>query len=75
MTVKIPYAFGDSIYIKTDPEQKEYTFVGFIGRPGSILYTLDYLGDEIEVYDFQTSRDRDILKATGADKADQEDTD
>lgn len=73
MTIKIPYDFGDIVYLKNDPGQKTYEFVGFEGRPGSILYILDYMGEEITVYDFQTSKDKDILKALEGKKDDEDD--
>jgi hypothetical protein len=66
--VKIPYSYGASVYIKTDPEQKEYTFIGAILRPGAILFILDYMGEEIEVYDFQVSPSRDMVKEFGGGK-------
>lgn len=68
MTIKTKLEYGDVVYIKNDPEQKEYTFVGLICRPGSIKYELSYLGDIIELYDFEVDGKRNELKMLGVDK-------
>jgi hypothetical protein len=71
MTIKTKHSFGDIVYIKHDPEQKGYEVVGIKANPGSILIELDYLGDIIEVYEFQISGDKDVLKSlTSIDKND-----
>jgi len=63
--------YGDIVYIKNDPEQKEYTFVGVVARPGSIKYELSYLGDLIELYDFEVDSKRNELKMLGVDKTEE----
>lgn len=57
------YDIGDLVYVKTDPEQQEYTVIAVTIRPGfSIIYEIDFLGDVISMYDFQVTKDRDELK-------------
>ena len=68
MTIKAKYDFGDSLYIKHDPEQREYELIGIVVRPGNIAYELSYLGEIIEMYDFQISDTRDEVKLLGLDK-------
>lgn len=63
--------YGDIVYIKNDPEQKEYTFVGLICQPGSIRYELSYLGDTVELYDFEVDTKRNDLKMLGVDKTEE----
>lgn len=63
MTVKSKYKFGDTVYVINDPEQKDFILVGMVVRPGSISYELSYLGDSIELYDFEVSDTKDVLKA------------
>lgn len=65
MTVKTKFSFGDPVYIKHDPEQHEYELIGVIVRPGSIAYELSFLGEIIEMYDFQVSDTRDEVKVLG----------
>ena len=61
--VKLDFDFGDSCYIKTDPEQLERTVVGAIMRPGAVIYILDTLGEEIEIYNFQLSKEKNLDKS------------
>lgn len=63
MTIKTKFKFGDSVYVKNDSAQIEYLLVGVIQRPGSLSYELSYLGDIIEVYEFEVSDTKDILKS------------
>jgi hypothetical protein len=66
--VKIDFEFGDTAYLKDDPEQCAMSFVGFTGRPGSIKYILDYMGIEYEVYDFLVTKEPDLVKKFAPDK-------
>lgn len=75
MKINVPYNFGDIVYLKTDPRQKAYEIIAVMVRPGpSILLEICIGGnDEITVYDFQVSPDKDILK--GLLEADKNDDD
>lgn len=63
MVIKTKFRFGDSIFIKNDPTQTEYILVGVIQRPGAMSYELSYLGDVVEVFDFEVSDTKDVLKS------------
>lgn len=61
--IKTDLEFGDIFYIKSDPEQLEHALVGVVFLPGNaIRFRLSYLGEEYEVYDFETSKEKDTLK-------------
>ena len=63
VSIKTDLEWGDVWYIKNDPDQKEYHLVALTLRPGKgILFTLDFMGEELEVYDFQCSKEPDTLK-------------
>lgn len=63
MVIKTKFKFGDSVYVKNDPAQLEYILIGVIQRPGAMSYELSYLGEVIEVYEFEVSDTKDILKS------------
>lgn len=68
MKISTKYNFGDLVYITNDPEQKEYMVIGIIVRPGDSLktystcYELDHIGETVEMYDFQLTQEKDVLK-------------
>lgn len=70
--IKSKYKYGDIVYIKNDPEQKGYFLTGIIGRPGGMSYELSYLGEVINVCDFEVSDTKDELTLLGLDKKDTE---
>jgi hypothetical protein len=70
MTIKTKFSIQDIVYLKNDPRQRGYEVVGIIARPGCILLELDYLGDQIEEYDFQVSHEKDVLKSVISDEND-----
>ena len=72
MTIKTKYKFGDTLYIKNDPEQSEYFLVGLIARPSGILYELSFLGEILIVNEFEISETKDPLKTMGIDKEEEE---
>ena len=59
VAIKIKADFGDDIYIRKDPEQVPYSFIGFRAGPGHIIYILSNGFEDFEAYDFQCSFDRD----------------
>lgn len=73
MVIKTKFKFGDIVYIKNDPEQKGYFLVGVLGRPAGIAYELSFLGEIVEVCDFEVSDTKDELTMLGLDKKDTED--
>lgn len=75
-TIKCKYKFGDTLYIKNDPEQNPYMFVGLIHRPTGIIYEISFVGEVSEVYDFETSETKDQFMTLGIeDKTDNTETD
>lgn len=64
ISIKTDLEFGSSWYILNDPEQNEYHLIGVVVMPGKQLkFKLKYMEDEQEVFDFECSQERDILKA------------
>jgi hypothetical protein len=60
------FDIGDSVYLKTDPEQCERLVTGVNIRQNGISYALSHLTNESYHYDFEISKDRDIIKATSS---------
>lgn len=63
-TIKTDLEWGDVFFLKVEPEQNEYHLVGLVHLPGSQLqFILSRMGeDEIRVYDFECSKERDEVK-------------
>jgi len=63
MKVTIPFEYGQSIYMKDDPDQTSCTVIGFVLEPNKNLkLRLSYMGDIYEVYDFEVSKSPSDLK-------------
>lgn len=61
--IKIDLDFGQSIWLKNDPDQEEYILSRVLISPGNqIKFELSYLGSTVEVYDFEISTEPDKLK-------------
>ncbi len=60
------FDIGDSVYLKTDPEQSERLVTGISVRQNGITYAISYLTNETWHYDFEKSKERDIIKATSS---------
>ena len=56
------YDFGDIVFLKTDPDQRERIVVGWTERPGVILYDLACGTDYSTHYEFEITEKQDILK-------------
>ena len=71
MKVDIDYKFGQSLYIKSDPEQIEYLLNRIILEPKGRL-SLELLhpdGSLFEILEMHLSKQKDILKASGVDNS------
>jgi len=68
MVIKTKFEFGDIVYIGHDPKQRGYEVVGIFASPGSIMVQIDYLGDTVDMYDFQLSHEKDVLKFITSDE-------
>lgn len=60
------FDIGDSVYLRTDPEQAERLVTGINVRQNGITYAISYLTNETWHYDFEISKERDIIKATSS---------
>ena len=75
ISVKTDLEWGDVFYIKTDPCQQAGTLVGIVYLPGKQMkFRISYEGEVFEVYDFEVSKEKDVLKLYGdKEKDDEED--
>lgn len=56
ISIKTDLNWGDIWYIKGDPDQYPYQLVGIVVIPGKqFKFKLDFMGEVIEVYDFECS--------------------
>lgn len=60
------FDIGDSVYLKTDPEQAERLVTGINIRQNGISYALSHLTNESYHYNFEISKERDIIKTTSS---------
>lgn len=59
---QIHFSIGQTVYLKTDPEQKERMVIGIDIRPNGIMYLLS-LGDFSSYhFDLEISKDKDLIK-------------
>lgn len=64
MNITTKFDFGDIVYLKTDPDQLERIVTGFSIKLNSICYNLNHATTESWHWDFEITKDRDILKTT-----------
>jgi hypothetical protein len=63
ISIKTDLEWGQSFYIKTDPIQIERQLTGVTLRPGKgVVFSLSYMGEELDVYDFEVTPEPDKLK-------------
>lgn len=63
MTIKTKYNIEDIVYLIQDPKQRAYQIIGIKVRPGgAIMLELDYMGDTLDMYEFQVSAEKDEVK-------------
>lgn len=73
MKLKIPWEFGDIVYIAVDPDQLPHEVVGIVYRPGDqLLLEIAYMDDMLRVFPFQVTKEKDPIKELGLDKSDEE---
>jgi len=75
MKIDLDYKFGQIIYLRNDPEQIEYLLSRiFLGQKGLISLELfdGIAGVCFEVAEIFTSKVKDVLKASGIEKKDEE---
>lgn len=61
---KINHKIGDTVYLKTDPDQLERIVTGMDIRQSGIMYFLSQSTVETPHYDFEISTKKDILKTS-----------
>ncbi len=64
MTIETEYDFGDEVYLTTDPDQDKHIITGFTVRKGQVLYGCTFCNRENWHYDFELSRERDMVLKT-----------
>jgi len=64
MVINTKYELGDIVYLKTDSDQLERIVTGFSIKLNSICYNLNQATTESWHWDFEITRDRDVLKTT-----------
>ena len=64
MQVELNYSIGQSVYLKTDCDQRERIITECLIRPGNVQYylMLDIVGSWH--YDFEISEEKDMVKVT-----------
>lgn len=61
--VKTDLTWGQTMYLKDDPDQLEHSLVGVNLKPGDVVkFELSHQGEVCEVYDFEASTEKDKLK-------------
>ena len=63
MTINNVFDIGDSVYLKTDPEQLERIVYGIEIRVTGLLYSLCCGVSTSNHYDFEISKDKDVVKS------------
>ena len=58
------YEIGEIVYLVTDPEQHARIITGINIRKSGVQYELAFETSASWHYDFEMSRERDIIKAT-----------
>lgn len=66
MKVEVPFHYGQSVYIKNDPEQIEYLIDEIILCPGKVIHlnVIDAAGAVLRISEFLINTERDIIKKT-----------
>ena len=60
------FDIGDSVYLRTDPEQAERLVTGINVRESGISYAATCGTNESWHYAFEMTKERDIIKATSS---------
>lgn len=65
MTAKIPYKHGETVYLLNDDDQLAYKIVAFILHPNQLLQLrISDGGYYYDVYEFEVSTEKDILRGS-----------
>ncbi|MDB5288524.1 MAG: hypothetical protein JWR05_3473 [Mucilaginibacter sp.] len=61
MIVNAAFEYGETVYLKTDPEQRARIITGHIIRKESIIYYVSCGVDETTHYEIELTKDEDTL--------------
>lgn len=64
MVIKTKYGLGDTVYLRTDEDQKERIVTRIQITQGNVMYNVSCGTDDSWHYDFELSTERDLLKAS-----------
>lgn len=71
--IKTDIEFGDTFYLKDDPEQLEHSLISIMVLPGNAFkFRLSHQGVKCWVHDFEASKQRDDVKYFKSQSGDQE---
>lgn len=66
MKYSFDFSIGESVYLKTDIDQRERLVTGISIRPNGISYALTCDIEESWHYSFEIGKERDIMKVTSS---------
>lgn len=58
ITIEVEHAIGDTVYLKTDPDQDGRIVLGYSIRKNELFYNLVFKADETTHYGFEISATR-----------------
>lgn len=64
MVIDNKFNFGDTVYLKTDTDQKPRIVTGFSVRPQGLLYQLTQGTYEVAHYEFEITAEKNVLITT-----------
>lgn len=64
MNINVAFNIGQTVYLKTDPDQLARLITGYSVRPQSICYYVSCKTEESTHYEFELRADKDVLMTT-----------
>lgn len=64
-TFECRFTFGDIVFMRTDPEQREWIVSEIEFRPGNVVYHISHVDVSVCVYDFEVTDTIDQTKRLG----------
>jgi hypothetical protein len=65
MNVNNTFKIGQTVYLKTDPEQYEHIITGIMVRTSGLVYELSFCDKTTDHYEFEITADIDNDKKLG----------
>ena len=66
VTWEVEFAIGSTVFVKTDPDQKQRMITGYKIRNTAIIYLVSYISTEDEYADFELTGDEDKVRKFNA---------